>query len=138
MNEFLQKSLLTMNVEQNKINTLYFSNENMRKVQNQLVIYTRKYTGHTISLQNCSDVLMAMQYFYINYPQYTLNDSKFEENVGVLNQLVVSDLVQQTTSGVKQHLEYLKYIKRTPQPLDYGKSSSIKGENSLEFNSFQL
>ena len=138
MNEFLQKSLLTMNVEQNKINTLYFSNKNMKTIQNQLIVDTRKYTGHTISSQNCSDVLLAMQYFYINYPQYTLDNNNFEENVGILNQLVISDLVQQTVSGVKQHLEYLKYIKRTPQPLDYGKSSSIKGENSLELNSFQL
>ena len=138
MEEFLQKSLLTMNIEQNAINTLYFSNANITNIQRQLIMETRKYTGHTISLQNCSDVLIAMQYFYINYPQYTLDDSRYQENVGVLNQLVISDLVKQTVSGVKQHLEYLKYIQRTPKPLDYGKSSSIKGQNSLEYQSVEL
>jgi hypothetical protein len=138
MEEYLQKSLLIMNIEKNSINTLYFSTRNIENIQKQLILITRKNTGYTISKQNCNDLLTAMQYFYVNYPHFTVDVDMPDENVEKLNMLVLSDLVQQTVSGVKQHLEYLKYISKTPQPLDYGRSSSNKGENSLEFQNMGL
>ena len=101
MNNYLQQSLLVLNSQQNKINTEYFSNQNISKIQKQLILETKKYTGYTISKQNCDDVVTAMQYFYVNYPQYTIDDSKAMENVNQLNALVIDDLTRQTVSGVK-------------------------------------
>ena len=138
MNNYLQQSLLVLNSQQNKINTEFFSNQNISKIQKQLILETKKYTGYTISKQNCDDVVTAMQYFYVNYPQYTIDDSKAMENVNQLNALVIDDLTRQTVSGVKQHIEYLKYIKRTPEPLEYGTNTGIKGQNSLETGDFGL
>ena len=137
MEEYLQKSLLLLNVEQNETNTLYFSSRNISIIQNRLRNEAKRYTGYTISNQNCSDIIVAMQYFYVNYPQFTLSNNS-QNNVQQLNELVIKDLSVQIVTGIKQHLAYLKSIKSIPEPLEYGKSSNIKGQNSLEFQSMTL
>ena len=137
MEEYLQKSLLLLNIEQNETNTLYFSSKNIANIQNRLKNDAKKYTGYSISSQNCSDIVIAMQYFYINYPQFTFNNNS-QKNVQQLNDLVVRDLNVQIVTGIKQHLAYLKSIKTIPEPLEYGKSSNIKGKNSLEYQSMNL
>jgi len=137
MEEFLQKSLLLLNIEQNEINTLFFSSKNINNIQNTLKTEAKKYTGYVISNQNCTDILMAMQYFYINYPQLTLGNN-IQQDLNNLNNLVVTDLIKQIVCGIKQHLAYLKKIKKLPEPLEYGKSSGTKGQNSLEYQSMNL
>ena len=133
IDQYLQKSLLILNLEPNPTNIAYFSSNNIETIQKQLILETRKYTGYTISQQNCSSILTAMQYFYVNYPQYTQSNNT-DTNISYLNTLVIQDLLQQTISGVKQHIEYLKYIKKTPEPLSYGQSTNVKGQNSLQYN----
>lgn len=133
MDPYLQKSLLTLNLEPNNTNSSFFTSQNIEVIQKHLIMETKKYTGYTISPQNCIGILTAMQYFYVNYPQYT-QDTNVSENILYLNTLVVNDLAQQTVSGVKQHMEYLKYIKKNPEPLEYGKSANVKGQNSLQYN----
>ena len=137
MDEFLQKSLQVLNIEKNPTNGMFFSNGNIESIQKSLIIETRKHTGYNISKQHCSDVVMAMQYFYVNYPQYTTS-SDSERNVSKLNSLVVQDLSKQTISGVKQHLFYLKSIQQLPEPLEYGKSTGISGKHSLEYKPISL
>ena len=137
MEEYLQKSLLVLNIEQNETNSLYFSSHNITIIQNKLIYVAKQYTGYTISNQNCSDILVAMQYFYINYPQFTLSDN-VQSNIDHLNELVVNDLSKQIITGIRQHLAYLKSIKKLPEPLEYGKSSNIKGNNSLEFQTMNI
>lgn len=137
MEEYLQRSLLLLNIEQNKTNTQYFSSNNISIIQNSLKKEAKKYTGYNISNQNCTDILMAMQYFYVNYPQFTISlDNNM--NVNQLNNLVVQDLNKQIVSGIRQHLAYIKSISTNREPLEYGKSSNIKGQNSLEFQSNNL
>ena len=97
----------------------------------------KRYTGYYISNQNCSDILVAMQYFYVNYPQFTISNNS-QNNVEQLNNLVTKDLTVQIVTGIKQHLAYLKSIKTIPEPLEYGQSSNIKGQNSLEYQSMNL
>ena len=125
MEEYLQKSLLLLNIEQNETNTLYFSSKNISNIQNRLRNEAKKYTGYTISSQSCSDIITAMQYFYINYPQFTLSNNS-QNNVQQLNELVIRDLSVQIVTGIKQHLSYLKSIKSIPEPLEYGQSSNCK------------
>ena len=137
MEEYLQKSLLLLNIEQNETNTLYFSSQNITIIQNRLRNDAKRYTGYNISSQNCSDILVAMQYFYVNYPQFTITNNS-QNNVQQLNELVIRDLTVQIVTGIKQHLAYLKSIKTIPEPLEYGQSSNIKGQNSLEFQSMNL
>jgi len=130
MDSFLQSSLLVLNLEPNATNTLFFSKGNVSKIQNQLIMQTKKYTGYTISNQNCSDILTPMQYFYLNYPQLSISNNVIS-NVDNLNNLVIIDLTKQIVTGVKQHIEYLKYIKKPLEPLEYGRSTGIKGNNSF-------
>ena len=137
MEEYLQKSLLLLNIEQNELNTLYFSSTNISTIQNLLKHEAKKYTGYNISNQNCTDILIAMQYFYISYPQFTLGND-VRNDILSLNNLVVTDLNKQIVSGIKQHLSYLKNINTLPEPLEYGKSSGTKGQNSLEYQSMNL
>lgn len=137
MEEYLQKSLLLLNIEQNATNTLYFSSANISNIQKRLKNEAKKYTGYNISNQNCSDILMAMQFFYVNYPHFSISQNT-ENNVQQLNELVVKDLTVQVVTGIKQHLAYLKSISSTREPLEYGKSSNVKGQNSLEFQSMSI
>jgi len=137
MEEHLQKSLLLLNIEQNETNTLYFSIQNITIIQNRLRNNAKRYTGYNISNQSCSDILVCMQYFYVNYPQLTITNN-VQNNVQQLDELVIKDLTVQIVTGIKQHLAYIKSIKNLPEPLEYGKSSNIKGQNSLEFQSTSL
>ena len=88
MNTYLQNTLLMLNIQQNKTNTTFFSTENINLIQKQLIQNTQKYTGYTISKQNCTDLVTVMQYFYVNYTQYTINDDEYKSNVINLNNLV--------------------------------------------------
>jgi hypothetical protein len=135
MDPYLQSSLLTLNIEVNSTNQDFFNNKNIQTIQKELINQTKLHTGYIISPQNCSSILAAMQYFYVNHPHYTISENS-ESNVQNLNNLVVNDLTKQTVSGVKQHLNYLKYISSKKEPLEYGKSTSVKGSNSLEYNSY--
>jgi len=138
MDQYLQKSLLVLNIEPDKTNAAYFSTKNVGVIQKKLIMGTRAKTGYTISPQNCIGILTAMQYFYVNYPQFTNSDANSEANVEHLNSMVVTDLLAQTVSGVYQHVEYLKSIRRKKEPLEYGKSTNTKGQNSLQFQSMEM
>lgn len=133
MNEYLKKSLLILNIEQNNTNTRFFSVENINYIQNQLIQQTYQRTGHTISEQNCNDILQAMQYFYINYPLLTTNQSEVDYNINSLNQLVINDLLVSIVNNVKQYIYYRKNLNKF-EPLEYGSSTTIKGKDSLEYN----
>ena len=134
MNSILKNSLLIMNLEQNSTNSLYFSHDNISVIQSELIKGARQKTGYTIGKQNCTDIVTAMQYFYMNYPQFTFNQNTVRENILNLNSLVVNDLLKQIVSNVIQYTTYLKQRDSYSNPLEYGKSVSLKGENSLQNN----
>ena len=131
MDEILRQSLNILHIHETPTNKQYFSAMNLSKIQERVIQDTRSMTGYTISPQNCNSIVMAMQYFYINYPQLTISDN-VSDNIEKLNSLVLDDLLKQTVNGVNQYIGYLKYIERTPEPLEYGTSTSIKGQESLQ------
>ena len=123
----LSSSLLLLHVQANETNKLYFTDTNINYIQSKLIQYTKQQTGQQISKQNCNDVLQAMQYFYANYPQLTINDITARQNVEQLNDLVIRDLLSQIVSNVKQYLSYIKDINSSRTLLEYGAATSIKG-----------
>lgn len=137
MNEYLKNSLLILNIEQNETNTQYFSTQNVNYIQQQLILKTRQRTGYTIGKQNCSNIVQAMQYFYVNYPQYTVSKDS-ETNVQSLNTLVINDLLKQIIANVNQYVFYRKNIKSAFEPLEYGRSTAVKGKNTLEAGDFSI
>jgi len=133
MSQYLNESLLMLNIEQNPFNTQYFSNQNVNLIQTQLIKLVRQRTGYIIGKQNCTSIVQAMQYFYVNYPQYTIAQN-IADNLQSLTNLVINDLLSQIISNVNQYVFYRKNLGKTSEPMEYGTSTGIKGKNTLEFN----
>ena len=133
MNNILKNSLTVLKTEQNQLNTLFFSNNNLSNIQSQLQRRTRQITGQTIGPQNCTDIVNIMQHFYANNPQYTMNVSMYRENNEILNEMVVNELLKMTVSGVKQYMTYIKDISYNREPIRHGVSTSMKGYENSEF-----
>ena len=122
-----------LNIEQNTFNTQYFSNQNVNLIQTQLVNLVRQRTGYIIGKQNCTSIVQAMQYFYVNYPQYTIGEN-IADNLQSLTNFVINDLLIQIISNVNQYVFYRKNLGKLSEPLEYGTSTGIKGKNTLELN----
>jgi len=135
MDEILRQSLNILHVHETPTNKQYFSTNNLNKIQSKLIQETQTRTGYIISPQNCNSIVMAMQYYYVNYPQLTISNN-VNENIENLNALILNDLIKQTVCGVNQYIGYLKYIETSKEPLEYGTSTSIKGSASLETSEF--
>ena len=133
MNEYLKKSLLILNIEKNDMNTLFFSDNNLKYIQQQINLKVKQKTNYVISEQNCTDILQAMQYFYVNNPMLTIDTNNITDNINQLNELVINDLLKSIISNMNQYIYYRKNYNKF-KFMEYGLSSNTKGNNSLEFN----
>ena len=130
MNKYVQQALLFMNTQPNDLIVMYFSDANMQKIQQMLKNEVKSKTGLTIDNQSCDEIYQAMLYVYRTYGRNV--SSHISQEAQYLNEIVISSISPDVISNVLQYINYIKDISKQPVPLDYGSSTSIKGDNSLQ------
>jgi hypothetical protein len=90
------------------LSSLFFSDFNLRRLQNNIRSTFKTKTGIAIDYQNKNDVLTLMRMIFINnsYNPY----GNLPEQVKLMNSLVVDKAVEQIGTGISEYIGYMKDI----------------------------
>lgn len=122
--------------EPNRLNTVYFSVENINLIQNMIryQVYIQTNKKHIIGRQSDLQLKIIMRSMYLQYGKNLQNDIKTQ--VQQLNTMVVKYSVPKIISGVKQYLAYKRDVSTLPVPMDRPKNLSSAGSKVLQPNLF--
>lgn len=107
---------------------MFFSNDNIERLQAGLRDAIRKQMGYVIDRQSDEQLQIVMRYVYM---QSGRNEGGFAE-VKRLNDLVLREIVPQVGSGLAQYLAYLRDASTLPTPIARAQATSIKGTKTTE------
>lgn len=120
---------------------LFFSDVNVRNIQDLLKFLVHKEIGYTIDDQSTSELLIIMRSIFLEYSAHPplIDESmtaeqkaalhkKYTTEVERLNQIVVNAIVPKVVSQLQQYLYYLRDISEQPYQMDRPKSDSVTGQ----------
>jgi hypothetical protein len=103
------------------LNRLFFSDKNIKQIQNAIRYLVYKYTEQSIDEQSKIDLLVIMRSIYLEYlnqPQEYSEDmdektkqlvlKKTRDEISRLNNIVVNEVVPKVVSELQQYLDYLR------------------------------
>lgn len=103
------------------LNSLFFSDRNIKQIQNAIRYLVYKYTEQSIDEQSKTDLLIIMRSIYLEYlnqpPQYSddMDEStkqlvlkQTRDEISRLNNIVVNEVVPRVVSELQQYLDYLR------------------------------
>lgn len=117
--------------EETKLSALFFSNVNMKIIQDRVryEVWLRTNKKHVIAPQNIIELEIIMRGIYL---QYALNlNCKYKDQIERLNQLVIDWCVPRVLVEVEQHFAYLDRIQTLPVPIDLPQNLSTAGTKML-------
>lgn len=129
MNLYVNQALLFMNSQPNDLITSFFNDANIQIIQKDLHNEVKRQTNLSIDNQSCHEIYQVMLYVYRTYGRNVTSNIKQE--VMYLNDLAIRFITPGLVSNVLQYVNYIKDISSLPVPMDHGRSTSIKGDNSL-------
>jgi hypothetical protein len=119
---------------------LYFSDKNVKNIQNLIRYLVSKEIGQNIDEQNNTELLIIMRSIFLEYSQHpelldeTMSPERraavlklYTNEVDRLNQLVVNETVPRVISGVQQYLDYLRDSSQMPEQIARPVSVSTAG-----------
>jgi hypothetical protein len=105
-------------IEKNEITTIFFSDENMKRIQKKIKEEIYKRTNGQYKLdedQDDSDLMIVMRALYLdkckNLPQQTVRQVK------ILNQYTVDYIVPDMITNIKQYFGYVNDINKPLTPM---------------------
>ena len=113
----------------------YFSGKNMSTIQSELRRQVYKRVKQTIDKQCNENIFTVMMFMYVNFGKDAVANTSAE--VASLNKRVLGDLVPMVSTNVMHYLRYVNDLNTLPTPMDYGETTSVKGDNSLELPEFK-
>lgn len=130
MNTYVKQALLYTNSQPTMLIENFFSDANLQNVQRKLRNEVKRRTNLSIDNQSCDEIYQVMLYVFRTYGRNV--QTKVSQEVAYLNDIVIHTITPDVVSNVLQYVNYIKDISQQPIPMDHGRSTSIKGENSLE------
>lgn len=121
----LQRSI---GLQLNDTSAMFFSQQNVDRLQRRLQLEIRKRMGYSIDRQSDDQLVIVMRYVYM---QSGANEGGMDE-VQRLNELVLAEIVPQVGAGLAQFVAYLKDASTLPTPIPRGTATSIKGSKTTE------
>jgi len=118
---------------ENKLHSIFFSEENMELIQKQLILHVFEKTSRQILVprQDPLSLKMVMKYFYNEAAQFL--DYNYTDQIRKLNNLVTHHIGKGMTTMAKQHVTYVKEISKPreliPLPTNVNKTRNLPGQN---------
>lgn len=122
----------SMQMENTPVSLLYFSDENMKRLQQQTKREVYRLSNGTFRLdvdQDEQDLLLAMRYIFFEHAQNL--PTHIVRQVKILNRQLLNYIVPDVVTNVKQHYDYLQDISRPIQPLEQPLNVSNAGRRTL-------
>jgi hypothetical protein len=118
--------LNSLNQEITPLNTLYFSDYNMRLVHQGIRQKFKELTGKSIDYQNHADVVSIMRYVFIMNSTNPYNDMSTQ--VDMMNKRSIDMAVKQIKTGFAQFMGYVKDINSPIVPNALPENTSLYGK----------
>lgn len=113
------------------LSMLFFSKENIDRIQNELryQVWIQSGKKYVVDNQSPIELEIVMRAIYL---QFSLNQDKdFDKQINYLNKLVLSYCVPNVLTEVEQYLGYLDNVQKLPNPLPLPENLSSAGTKTL-------
>lgn len=133
---FMFKNLYTETL----LTQMFFSEQNIKNIQNILRLLTFKETNYVISDQSVTELLIIMRSIFLEYsahpPLLDKQMSKadkdkvlmmYRDEVSRLNDIVINYVVPKVVSQIQQYISYLEDASSQPYQMDLPKNVSSTG-----------
>lgn len=105
-------------LEENSLNSLFFSEMNVKAIQNTLRYRVYKNTEQVISEQSSNDLFIIMRSIMLQYANFRVGIENIVDEIKRLNEKVLDYAVSNVSSNVKQHQGYVEDLSKLPVPMD--------------------
>ena len=126
-------SLISNIVVPNALSRTYFSNDNVERIQRQIVNDVFKQSNKQIGKQSYQELQIVMKSMYLQYGRNLPNE--IESQVLVLNKYVVDECVRIIIPNVLQYNKYLEDITSPIPVMERSQNVSNKGYKFGDFSS---
>lgn len=106
-------------LEENSLNSLFFSDTNMKVIQDTLRYRVYKNTNQVISNQSPNDLYIIMRSIMLQYANFRTGIDNIVDEIKRLNEKVLEYSVENVTSNVKQHQGYIEDLSKLPVPMEH-------------------
>ena len=105
-------------LEENSLNSLFFSEMNVKVIQDTLRYRVYKNTDQVISEQSSNDLFIIMRSIMLQYANFRVGVDNIVDEIRRLNAKVLDYAVENVSSNVKQHQGYVEDLSKLPVPMD--------------------
>ena len=105
-------------LEENSLNSLFFSEMNVKVIQDTLRYRVYQNTDQVISEQSSNDLFIIMRSIMLQYANFRVGVDNIVDEIRRLNEKVLDYAVENVTSNVKQHQGYVEDLSKLPVPMD--------------------
>ena len=102
----------------NAVNTIFFSDMNVKVLQNALRYGVYKRTGKVVDEQSPNELYIVMRSIMLQYANFQAGSEAVVAEVQRLNTKVLIYCIDIVSSNVVQHLKYLDELTTLPVPID--------------------
>jgi hypothetical protein len=123
-----------LNLENSPVSLLFFSDENMNRIQKQIKREVFRLSNGTFKIdentnQDEQDLIITMRYIFIEYAKNL--PTHIVKQVKILNRQLLDYIIPDIMTNIKQHYMYLKEISQPIRPLDQPLNVNNKGRRTL-------
>jgi hypothetical protein len=120
---------------------LFFSEQNIRNVQNLIKMVVHRETKYVVDDQSMNELLIIMRAVFL---EYSLHPKLIDENMSKqerdellklytkeverLNLILINQIVPKIISSLQQYIDYLRDASEQPYQMDKPKNDSTKGQ----------
>lgn len=105
-------------LEQNSINDIFFSDMNMKGLQQTIRYKVFQNTNQVVSDQSSNDLYIIMRSIMLQFANFRADVENIAEEIRRLNGKVIEYAVENVSSNVQQHAGYIDKLSKLPIPLD--------------------
>lgn len=129
--DIAKDTILQGTISRTKLSETFFSNDNMKKIQNMLKteVYNISNGKYKIGNQDNTHLQVIMRAVYLQNAKHL--PYQIEKQVDDLNNIIVQLCLPDIMSGIKQYIHYIHSIQRLPNPIELPRNLSSKGTKIL-------
>ena len=105
-------------LEKNSINDIFFSDMNIKGLQDTIRYGVHQETGQVISGQSDNELYVVMRSVMLQYANFRADVNDIVNEIKRLNQKVLIYCIQNISSNVQQHMGYVEDLSKLPTPMD--------------------
>ena len=105
-------------LEQNAVNDIFFSDMNIKGLQDSIRYGVHQETGKVVSEQSQNELYVVMRSIMLQFANFQTASENVIEEIKRLNRKVLIYCIENVSSNVKQHAGYVADLSKLPVPMD--------------------